>query len=418
MGLDQDMERRFASTLHASLDPTRGACGIDGEEQRRWHSTAVALGCLLLGVLVGTVTGCSPNTNTTSRATAVSLQGEAMGTTWSATLVPAEDQALPGNADLQARISAIIEAVEGPLSTWRKDSEISRFNGLGPGESLEVGAAFSRCLETSARVNALTGGAFDPTVGPLVEAYGFGAHAVEVALPSDADLAALRDTVGLSRLEWDPSGEQGGMQDGMQDGMQGGELGRLTQVEPPLKLDLSAVAKGQAVDAVLEDLAHLDLAGVFFELGGEAGVCGVSPRGDRWRVGVERPAADLAAPRVLEVPIELFAGVVATSGFSRNQRQVGGVWLAHTFDPRTGQPAEQQVGSATVIASDGGIADAMATALCVLTPEAGLAVVEDFDGTEALLLIPRKDGTWEWRYSSGLERTSSGALRLSNERDD
>lgn len=374
--------------LHASPAPTGGACCVD-----RWLRVGeLLLAALLLALLQGCGSG-APQDQASLR-----LSGAAMGTRWSAILVPGERE-LPAEAELQSRIAATLESVEGPLSTWRPDSEISRFNRLGPGESLAVGPEFLRCLGVSDTVHTASGGAFDPTVGPLVQAYGFEGGALEVELPPESELSELRARVGWRRWLTSP----------------GRLTSPLTQADPTVELDLSAVAKGRGVDAVHADLEDLGLSGLFFELGGEVRVTGASPRGDRWRVGVERPAEDPAAPRVLELPIELAQGAVATSGFGRNQRRVDGEWVAHTFDPRSGRPARRQVGSATVLAPATDLADALATALCVLAPDEALELIEGLERVEAVLLVPGEGGTWEPRWTSGLERTAAGPLRLTQD---
>jgi thiamine biosynthesis lipoprotein len=395
------MESRL-QTLHASPEFSGGAFCVGPVGVQRSPLQVLRVALILLGIVLGPglTGGCGRPSGGASSGGAgeLRLEGSAMGTTWSAILVPGEG-ALPAHEDLRARIRASIESVEGPLSTWRPDSEISRFNGLSAGESLAIGAEFRRCLETSEVVHSASGGAFDPTVGPLVEAYGFDAHEVEVEPPSEAELERSRARVGWRRLM----------------SAQVGVGPTLSQPDPPVELDLSAVAKGRAVDAVHADLLELGLTGLFFELGGEVRVAGASPRGDRWRVGVERPAEDPTAARILELPIELREGAVATSGFGRNQRRVDGQWIAHTFDPRTGRPAPRQIGSATVLAPACDLADALATALCVLDPRAGLELIERFEQVEAVLLIEAADGAWQARFTSGLEREGNGPLRLTRE---
>jgi len=170
---------------------------------------------------------------------------------------------------------------------------------------------------------------------------------------------------------------------------------------PGVQLDLSAIAKGYAVDAVVAELARDRPIGVLVEVGGEVRALGAKPGGVPWRVGIDDP--DAPGSRLSAVAL-LTGGALATSGDYRRVRVIEGRRRTHVVDPRSGRPVEQRVASASVIAPSCMEADAVATALMVLGPEAGLAWVEDRPWLETLLMIREGDGVIEKRASSGWDR--------------
>lgn len=295
------------------------------------------------------------------------LRGETMGTTWAVKLAAADQSTAD---ELRAQVQAELDAIDLRMSTYRPDSELSRLNAAAAGEHV-VSDELGFVLELAARVWEGTDGAFDPTVGPLVDAWGFGPVDVEAA-PSQADIDALRAGIGFGRLR----------------------LGS-TKIEKPdaaLRVDLSAIAKGYAVDQVAEYLDGVAVAHYMVEVGGEVRTHGQGPSGG-WRIGIEEPATDAAAQRSVHRVVELSGSsrAMATSGDYRNYREHAGVRVSHTIDPRTGRPIAHTLASVSVVHESCALADAWATGLNVLGPEQGPKVAKEHD-LAAYFLIREADG--------------------------
>ena len=302
------------------------------------------------------------------------LAGAAMGTRWSVVLGAAGHS----RADVErarTAVEATFASVERHMSTWDPDSELSRFNRHASDEpfvlSSETLAVFAIAQEVSER----SAGAFDVTVHPLVAAWGFGADAYAPGTaPVPADLAALRARVGFRLLELAPT------------------AGAARKRHPQLQCDLSAVAKGFAVDLAAEALAGLGFGDFLVELGGEVRVGGERPGGGAWRVAIERPDSDA---REVQASVELRDAALATSGDYRSFYEKEGERLSHLLDPRSGRPVRHSLASVSVVHREAAFADAWATALAVLGPEEGFARAE----AESL-------GAYF------IERTASGGFRV------
>jgi thiamine biosynthesis lipoprotein len=341
---------------------------------RTYPSRAVrAAGTLLL------VVGVSCGAPTPSYE--VRLAGEALGTVWSVALAAREAPDDSARADLRGRIEQTLDRVDREMSTWRDDAEIVRFNRAEGTAAHPFSPETRRVIAASLEFARETGGAFDPTVGPLVSLWGFGAQPAPDE-PTDKALARARQRVGWRHLYWN-------------------EEGALVRRLPGIELDLSAIAKGYAVDALVTELARDRPAGILVEIGGEVRAFGTRPDGEPWRVGIDDP---LAPGSRLEVVIGLTGAALATSGDYRQARVVEGEVRSHIIDPRTGRPLQNHVASASVVAPTCMEADAVATALMVLGAEAGLAWVEERPWLEALLLIRERDRIVERRGSSGWSR--------------
>ncbi|KGE03362.1 FAD:protein FMN transferase [Pseudohaliea rubra] len=297
------------------------------------------------------------------------LEGRTMGTSWHVTV--------PGGAAaesaLTAGIESELEAINDSMSTWREDSEISRFNRLPPGEAMTISPRFAAVLAGALAIGDASAGAYDVTVGPLVDLWGFGPDGPGKGIPAAASLAETRARVGQKKLDWDP------------------EARRLAK-RGPVALDFSSIAKGYAVDRVAELLAGRGFADYLVEIGGEMRVAGRSPRGDAWRVAVERPEA---GGRSIARGLALFDAGIATSGDYRNFFTVNGVRYSHMIDPRTGTPVTHDVVSVTVIHESCMLADGWATALAVLGREAALRVATEA-GLAVYLLARQGEGFREY----------------------
>jgi thiamine biosynthesis lipoprotein len=279
----------------------------------------------------------------------------------------------------QAMTDAIVgqlERVDTLMSTWRDDSELMRFNSTQSLEPFRVAKETAEVVSVALRVSALSGGALDITVGPLVEAWGFG-RGTPPAPPDPATLIALRERVGWERLTLDSSAPA------------------LRKGIPTLELDLSAVAKGYAVDSIAAAVQEQGYQSFLVEVGGELRAEGQHLDGASWRVAIETP--DVVGRAIHQV-VSLEGRGMATSGDYRNYYEQGGKRFSHALDPRTGRPVEHGLASVTVLHATAADADAWATALQVLGPEAGYALAVDEE--LAAYFIVRRDDTFESRATA------------------
>ena len=277
----------------------------------------------------------------------IKISGSKMGTTYHVTIVA--DQ--PARADLAEQIDQVLSAVDQSMSTYKSQSELSQFNRLPIGEQVKASDQLWAVLQTSEKVWQKSSGAFDPTIGPVVDLWGFGPVATQDRIPADQDIAAALADAGYQHLQLDSSTQT-------------------ISKQKTIALDLSAVAKGYAVDQVAELLEMLALPDYLVEVGGEMRLSGSNPEGKPWRVAIELPSL---MPQVQEV-VELNNGAVATSGDYRNYFEKEGVRYSHTIDPRNGKPITHSLASVTVIADRCADADAWATALMVLGEEEGMRI--------------------------------------------
>lgn len=301
----------------------------------------------------------------------VVFSGSIFGTSYTVRVVP--DGAVDEERRLQLAdaVEQALETVDASMSTWRDDSEIERFNRSGV-EPFPVSPALLEVVAAAVDVSARSDGAFDVTVGPLVEAWGFGARAVSDD-PGPDVLDRLRAATGYRLLEVDRG------------------AGTLRKQVPGLELDLSAIAKGYAVDRAAAALGTLGEDRFMVEVGGEVVARGLAPGDRRWRLGIEVPDPNI---RAVHTVVELENAALATSGDYRNFRVDGrGRRLSHTIDPRRGRPVEHTLASVSVVAPTCLEADAWATALNVLGPVEGLAAAER-EGLAALFLEHGESGAW------------------------
>lgn len=278
-----------------------------------------------------------------------SLGGHTMGTTWQVKLATSPGRDLhPLHAGIQAQLDTVV----AQMSTWEAGSDISTFNRAAAGTAVPLPDRFAEVMRCALDIARGSDGAFDPTVGPLVALWGFGAHAHAQRVPDAAMLASVRARCGWQRLQLDGAAllQPGG-----------------------LELDLSAIAKGFAVDLVSRWLRGQGIAAALVEVGGELHGYGRKPDGQPWRVLVEAGPEEEAQlshpPRVLALD-DL---AVATSGDRWHQFAVDGTHYSHTLDPRVGAPVSRAAAAVTVVARETMHADGWATALTVMGADAGLA---------------------------------------------
>jgi len=274
------------------------------------------------------------------------LSGPTMGTTWSVKYTGTPDENIDS---LKADIEAALEQVNAEMSTYRADSVLSQFNQAAAGTLVDLPADTQKVLKAAFSLSEMTGGAYDVTVGPLVNLWGFGPESDRFEPPQPDEIEAARRRVGWQSL--------------LLDGprlLQPGEV----------YVDLSSIAKGFAVDKVAELMDKHGLKSWLVEVGGELRARGTKPYGQPWRIAVERP---IPGVREVEQVVALKDMAVATSGDYRNFFESDGKLYSHTIDPRTGYPVQHALASVSVLHKSAMMADGLATAMTVLGPKEGMA---------------------------------------------
>lgn len=324
---------------------------------RRWWVLLVALVGLTWWLYAGPRAG-APSVHR--------FDGSTMGTTYSVTL--GGDVVASELAAEQQAVEALLAEINASMSTWDPDSELSRFNQHRSEAPVTVSEDLALVLRMALAVHEASEGTFDVTVGPLVNAWGFGPDGRPAAELDQSTLTALRQRVGSSKLELEGT--------------------RLRKIHPELEVDLSAIAKGHAVDRVatlLETRGHHDY---LVEIGGELRGRGRNPAGRPFRVGIEEPTPDQRAVRRV---IELDGLALATSGNYRNFFERDGRRYVHTIDPQSGRPVAHDLLSVSVLHERCALADAWATALLAAGPDRAWALAQRAD-LDVLLLVSGEHG--------------------------
>lgn len=301
------------------------------------------------------------------------LLGHTMGTTFSVRIAHSPLN-YEQSSQLLGEIQAILDEINRQMSVWDENSEISRFNRAKNGDFVEISLDFQVVLRRALEIAEASGGAFDPTVGPLVNLWGFGPpNGPRRVRPTAEQLAAVRPLIGWKNVEISADGRLGKQISGLQ-------------------LDFGAIAKGYAVDQVAKWLLERGFSDFLVEIGGETRVFGQNPAHQPWNIGILRPDG---TANIQKTVILTSGRAIATSGDYRNfYRAENGEIEAHIIDPRTGGPVHHQVASVSVVADDCLNADAWATALFVLGPDEGLPLLaEKSPGVGALFIQRNADGT-------------------------
>ena len=322
--------------------------------------------CLLVSWAVLITSACSPR-----KAPVIKLSGVTMGTIYHLTIV--EPPAALNRAQLDQQIKVLLDQVDAAMSTYRNDSELTRFNRSSSTAWAPVSEAIQSTVAAALEISVMTNGRFDVTVAPLVDSWGFGPQPTSLELPTDQHIEASLLKVGYQMLHARASPPA------------------LRKDHPGLSIDLSAIAKGYAVDLMAEHLEQLGVNNYLVEIGGEIRVSGQNPEHQKWRIAVERP---LANQRSAQTILQLSQGAVATSGDYRNFREVDDRRFSHTIDPQTGKPVTHNLASVTVIGQSAMIADALATALLVMGPDLAYQFANQHD-LAVLLIIRNDDGSIE-----------------------
>ncbi|GDY24914.1 thiamin biosynthesis lipoprotein ApbE [Agarivorans sp. Toyoura001] len=303
-------------------------------------------------VLVGLaffISGCSEQNSLYT----LQIEGRTMGTYYQIKL--AEPKAnLPNGEALQTKIDAVLQQVNQEMSTYISDSELSRFNQHSANNAISISDNLALVLEASLQLSEDSKGAFDVTVGPLVNLWGFGPEGRPEQRPTERELALTKAKIGYQHLSL--------------------SSGKLSKDLPDLYVDLSAIAKGHGVDRVADLLEAEGLHNYMVDIGGELRLKGHNDKGAGWRIAVEKPSAE---QRAVQKIIEPGDNGLATSGDYRNYFEQDGVRYSHTINPNTGMPIANHIVSVSVITPTSMMADAYATAFTVMGVEQAMRFAEN-----------------------------------------
>ena len=321
---------------------------------KRWHLP------FLLFLVIGSLLIINEN-----RPIYRTQQGKIFGTLYTVTY--------EHNADLQPQIVSAMQAVDNSLSPFNRGSIITHVNN---NDSVCLDELFTEVFLTAKQIYDESHGAFDPTVAPLVNAWGFGfKKGIEI---SPATIDSLRILVGFDRINL--NGEH------------------IEKDDSLIMLDFSAIAKGYGSDRVARVLDSCGVKNYMVEIGGEVVVKGVNKNGNPWGIGITKPTDDsLSVNQELQTVLRLTDCAIATSGNYRNFYYKDGVKYAHTIDPRTGYPVQHSLLSATVIADNCMRADALATAFMVLGADSAMAYCERHPEIEGYFIVASDSGKYEVR---------------------
>ena len=314
---------------------------------------------LLLGFLFFWI-GCSTPRDITN------FTGHTMGTTFSIKIIPAES--FNNYQKLELGIDSVLETVNQQMSTWDPNSEISKFNRNRLTDPIPVSVQLFEVVESAMSISEKTDGAFDITVFELMGLWGFG-PAPKNGMPTDEEISKV-----LKRTGWD--------QIKLLDNS-------IKKLNPKIKIDLNAIAKGYGVDQVFHYISSLGYTDMFVEIGGEIRCSGKNQYNKSWSLGIEDPEHGASLSRDLAGVVVLEDRATATSGNYKNFLDFDGEILGHTINPKSGIPLKTDVLSVTVLAESCMIADGWATALMAMDFETGKKLVRSEKGLDVIWIIER-----------------------------
>ncbi|MEE4252747.1 MAG: FAD:protein FMN transferase [Desulfuromusa sp.] len=328
-------------------------------------------------VLVGTVIYL--NQTTTSSEQPITIAGTIMGTSYHIKLVPLDEHIIDKKV-MAGKISARLATIDNEMSTYKKDSDISRFNRSSGGEWVPISTETVTVVETAQEISEISQGAFDITVGKIVNLWGFGPTLSIDAIPDAEDIQKLLSQSGYQKLDLRHTPPS------------------IRKSDSAIFLDLSAIAKGYAVDAIANLLIENQIENFLVEIGGEIVTHGHKNLQQQWVIGIESPVAE---QRSVRKRLLLQDAAMATSGDYRNFFEHNGVRYSHTIDPSTGYPVSHNLVSVTVIDSSCMRADALATAIMVMGPEKGMHFAEQQQ--LAIFMLVKQNETYIEKYSTAFK---------------
>lgn len=351
----------------------------------RSRATSVARDLVVAALLLACLPACQR-----TEIASYSFNGETMGTVYMVTVAAPFADDLEITGELGEVVAATLAEVDQKMSTYKPDSELSRFNASEALTPFKVSPETLDVFVFARTISEDTEGAFDVTVGPIVNAYGFGPEKKLAPHVSDDELAELRERVGYNLVTINEQDST------------------IQKLRPDVYVDLSAIAKGYAVDQVAHELDAAGYTNYMIEVGGEVRTGGFNAGGAPWRIAIEQPMEERGKIQ----KVAPMSGVsMATSGDYRNYVEVDGERVSHTIDPRTGRPIAHNLASVSVITEECALADGLATALMVLGPEEGRQWAESH-GLACYFLVRQGDGFESRETTAFTEFIERGTGRL------
>ncbi len=334
--------------------------------------------CIRIAVLLtasACAFGCSQNLT-------AEFSGKTMGTTYHIKVVSGLFQ---NTGHLKDQIERRLLEVNQSMSAFIPESELNRFNNYQKtGEPFHASSDFMKVMTLACEIHRITEGAWDGTVKPLIDLWGFGSKQTSRQVPDPSAIAQCIETIGFQHIACFPEGY-------------------LVKKKAFVTVDLASIAKGYGVDALCELIAENGFQNYLVEIGGEVRAFGRNVQGRPWKVGINTPKSEAAVDDVYRI-VALNNQAMATSGDYRNFFEMNGKRYSHVVDPRTGFPVDNSVVSVSVTAPVCAFADALATGLMVMGPDKGIELVNALENVECLMIVQNRDGTKTDFSSSGFDR--------------
>jgi len=314
-------------------------------------------GFFILAALIG---GCEP-----AAPKAIAFNGQTMGTSYNIKVIADN---LPSQEIFKKEVDERLVEINSVFSTYIESSEVSELNRYQNQDWYEASEELVHLTEQALMVSRLTEGAYDITVGPLVNLWGFGPNFTESDVPNQIDIQRALGNIGYKSITLDI------------------EAKKLKKLNPNIYIDFSSIAKGYGVDQIAKLIEAKGYHNYMVEIGGEMRVSGVNSEQNKWRIAVEKPDA---STRAIQRIIQLSNTAIATSGDYRNFFVKDGKRFSHTLNPITGSPVDHSLASVTVLSPSSTLADAWATAFMVLGTKKGYDLAME---NELAVLFLVKDG--------------------------
>jgi len=325
----------------------------------------------LIGILIFLITYSTPVTAAIKKE--IIITGKTMGTTYKVKYITDKKHSKP---IWQKRIDILLKQINKRLSMYDPKSELSTFNQAPLGNYDSASDDFFNVLSTGQTLHKMTQGAWDGTIKPLVDLWGFGTKEKPVDIPIQSDIKQTLTMIGFDHIQINSP--------------------QNIIKQKPVTLDFGSIAKGYGVDAIAKLFITSRINDVLVEIGGELFASGRNKSGKTWSVGISRPDKVFAKQTLYKV-IQLNNAAIATSGNYRNFYAIKGKSYSHIINPKTGYPVQNSIVSASVISKNCTFADGLATALMVMNVKKGIELVNSLDGTECLI-VQKAPGKEEQEY--------------------